>query len=217
MVDDTTDSEIVSASALTKLGSPYLRSRLKRAMDLIIGTVGIALTITMFPFVAALIKLDSNGSIFFRQKRLGMDGREFEMIKFRTMALASEKGKGGLWTSKNDPRITRVGKILRNMYIDEFPQWWNVLKGDMSVIGPRPELPEGHKLVVNRYPRFVERLTAKPGITGLAQTEYKYTVNVRDFRNKLTYDQKYIQRASPSLDLWIIMRTIKRMVCKRGS
>ena len=217
MKTSSSDESTIASSSVTNSVSPYLRSRLKRVTDIGVGPIGLLITGLVFPVVAVLIKLDSPGPIFFRQKRLGLDGREFDMVKFRTMKVRSETVKGGLWTSKNDPRITRVGGALRVLYIDEFPQWWNVVKGEMSVIGPRPELPKGHALILEQYPDFVARLAARPGITGLAQTEYKYTVDIKDFRNKLTYDKKYMQSASLLLDLWIIFRTLKRIIQVRGT
>lgn len=204
-------------SVTTAVGSPYIRSRLKRAIDLIVGLAGILTTLVMFPVVALLIKMDSRGSIFYRQQRLGLDGRPFELIKFRTMVQNAETKGHAVWALENDPRVTRVGWVLRRLYIDEFPQWWNVAKGDMSVVGPRPERPEMSNLITQQYPNFTRRLDAKPGITGLAQTEYKYTNSVDDARRKLNYDQKYIRNASIALDLWIIMRTFRRVLLRRGT
>jgi len=133
------------------------------------------------------------------------------------MVRDAESENGAVWASENDPRVTRVGRILRRLYIDEFPQWWNVMRGDMSVVGPLPERPEMNSLITERYPDFPRRLLTKPGITGLAQTEYRYTASVEDSRRKLNYDKRYIQNASISLDAWIIMRTFLRMLFRQGT
>jgi lipopolysaccharide/colanic/teichoic acid biosynthesis glycosyltransferase len=206
-----------SVDAVSSSESSYLRSRRKRAGDVIFGVVGLTITAVMFPVIGLLIKLDSRGPVLYRQTRLGIDGDDFKLMKFRTMVNDAESENGAVWASKNDPRMTRVGRILRRLYIDEFPQWWNVMKGEMSVVGPRPERPEMSSLIIDRYPDFHRRLLTKPGITGLAQTEYRYTSSVKDSRHKLNYDKRYIQHASISLDVWVIMRTFRRMLFRRGT
>ena len=217
MARDAIKNEQVRGSEVMVSASPYLRSRLKRAIDIVIGLIGMLTTILMSPFVALLIKMDSRGPILYRQTRLGVDGDQFVLIKFRTMIRDAEAAGGAVWASANDPRITQVGKLLRKLYIDEFPQWWNVVSGDMSVVGPRPERPEMASVIAERYPEFAGRLRAKPGITGLAQTEYRYTNSVGDSRHKFSYDQKYLLNASITLDLWIVLRTFRRMLLRRGT
>lgn len=217
MAHDVLKNDPVSASVAVEVDSLYLRSRLKRTMDIIISLVGILITVAAFPVVALFIKMESRGPIFYRQTRLGIDGRLFILIKYRTMIHNAESDGKAIWAVENDPRVTRVGKILRRLYIDEFPQWWNVAVGDMSVVGPRPERPELSNLIIQSYPRFAGRLEAKPGITGLAQTEYKYVGSIGDSRHKLSYDRKYIYKASITLDLWIILRTFRRMLLRRGT
>lgn len=217
MARGLTTSERLSKSEPAITPSSYLRSRRKRAVDIFSSILGIMFTVLIFPFVAVLIKIDSRGSVLYRQTRLGMNGRPFSLVKFRTMAQDAENGRGPIWASGNDPRITRVGRVLRRLYIDEFPQWWNVLTGDMSMVGPRPERPELTTVITERYPDFLNRLGAKPGITGLAQTEYRYTNSVSDSRHKLNYDQRYILKASTLLDMWIVLRTFRRMLLRHGS
>ncbi|WP_342822126.1 sugar transferase [Candidatus Lucifugimonas marina] len=197
--------------------SPYLMSRTKRSIDILVGVVGLFFTFFVYIPVAILVKLDSRGPVFYRQTRLGLNGREFRLIKFRTMVFDAEKSNGPSWAVQNDPRITRVGKLLRRLYLDEFPQWWNVIKGDMSLVGPRPERPELTELITDTYPKFSIRLEAKPGITGLAQTEYRYTNSIAESRHKLNYDQRYMSHASVALDAWVVLRTFRRVLLRRGT
>jgi lipopolysaccharide/colanic/teichoic acid biosynthesis glycosyltransferase len=158
----------------------------KRAIDLVASAAGLALTIPLYPFIGAAIWLDSPGPLFFRQKRagelLGSDGpgrfrfREFQMLKFRTMRPDAERGTGAVLSQQGDPRITRIGRLLRRTRIDELPQFWNVLVGDMSLVGPRPERPELLNNLALAIPFFEERMrNLKPGITGLAQINLGYT------------------------------------------
>jgi lipopolysaccharide/colanic/teichoic acid biosynthesis glycosyltransferase len=195
----------------------YLRSRTKRTIDIGTSLIGILVFFAVFLIVAVFIKLDSRGSVLYRQKRLGIDGRHFYLIKFRTMKSNAEEYGEAIWASQNDPRSTRVGRFLRKAYIDELPQWWNVLRGDMSVVGPRPERPELNYVIVQKYPQFLGRLSAKPGITGLAQTEYKYVASIDDSRHKYSYDLLYLANASVTLDIWIFIRTFRRMILRRGT
>jgi len=197
--------------------SRYLRSKRKRAVDVSFGIFGLIVTAAIFPFIALLIKLDSSGPILYYQKRLGIGGKNILVFKFRTMVNDAEAGVGATWASKDDPRMTRIGRILRKLYIDELPQWWNVTTGDMSVVGPRPERPEMTIEITERYPNFPRRLIAKPGITGLAQTEFMYTNTVEDSRHKLNYDRRYIENASFLLDAWVIVRTFRRILLRSGT
>lgn len=217
MAREVVDSNQSVAEMAGTSDSSYLRSRRKRTADLVFSVVGLAVTALMFPIVGVLIKLDSRGTVLYRQRRLGIDGKDFLVVKFRTMVSGAEDEDGAVWASREDPRVTRVGRVLRRLYIDEFPQWWNVMKGDMSVVGPRPERPEMNNLITERYPEFTRRLNAKPGITGLAQTEYRYVSSVEDSRRKLNYDKRYIQNASIMLDTWVIVRTFRRLLLRRGT
>ena len=205
------------AAAAPAYFAPYLRSKKKRCFDVLVGFFGLLVTAVGFPFIALLIKMDSRGPVLYRQARLGIDGRPFVLIKFRTMIHNAEKISGPVWSAEDDPRVTRVGKLIRTIYIDELPQWWNVIKGDMSVVGPRPERVELAEVVAERVPNFDRRLLAKPGITGLAQTEYRYANSIVDSRHKLNYDVRYINKASLIADAWIVARTIRRMLLRRGT
>jgi lipopolysaccharide/colanic/teichoic acid biosynthesis glycosyltransferase len=217
MADRSSQNIEASLGGVVRTPSGYLRSRRKRFADILFAVFGLIITLVMLPFIALAIKMDSRGTVFYKQTRLGLDGSSFDLIKFRTMVNDAENVNGPAWAVDNDPRITRVGRVFRALYIDEFPQWWNVLQGDMSVVGPRPERPEFTKLIAERYPKFPTRLEAKPGITGLAQTEYHYTKSVAESRHKLNYDQRYISHASLTLDIWVVLRTFRRMLLRTGT
>ena len=195
----------------------YLLSRRKRMLDLLIGSAGVLLLAIVFPFVALAIKLNSSGPVFYRQKRIGLNGEPFELIKFRTMTVDAERENGAVWAKPNDPRVTSVGRYLRRLYIDEFPQWWNVVVGQMSVVGPRPERPEMIGQILDFVPNFNRRLLAKPGITGVAQVNYRYTNTMMEDRNKLRHDVLYINAASFWLDIRLILRTVRRVTLFKGT
>lgn len=200
----------VMGGGLTGLTLRFARRgfrEIKRALD-IVGTL--LLLIPLGPvilFFGILIKITSPGPAFFRQVRVGENGKLFEILKLRTMRTDAEKASGPVWARKNDNRITRLGMFLRKTHVDEFPQLFNVLRGDMSLIGPRPERP----FFVNRFrreiPNYERRLAVKPGITGLAQVRYKYDESLADVRNKLTYDLVYVKRMSWSMDFRILFWT----------
>lgn len=195
----------------------YLYSRTKRAQDILIGLIGVSVLLITLPFVALAIKLNSRGPIFYRQRRMGLQGEVFDVVKFRTMAVDAEASQGAVWAEPGDPRITGAGRVLRRLYLDEFPQWWNVLKGEMSIVGPRPERPELAAKILDHVPGFNYRLLAKPGITGLAQINYKYTNTMAEARNKLRHDIVYIGAASFWLDLKLILRTFRRISTFKGT
>lgn len=205
-----------SAEPVTR-SHAYLASYKKRALDIAIGSIGVLMLAVMFIPVAILIKLTSPGPVFYRQRRVGRNGREFDLIKFRTMVHDAEAQGGPVWAKPNDPRVTPVGGKLRRLYIDEFPQWLNVLKGDMSVVGPRPERPELMGQILDFVPNFGQRLKAKPGITGIAQINYKYTNTMIEARNKLRHDVIYINAASLALDFQLILRTLRRVWLFKGT
>ncbi len=163
------------------------------------------------------IKLNSRGPVFYRQTRIGQNGKLFEVIKLRTMKMDAEKSTGAVWKVASDIRVTSVGSIMRKLYLDELPQTINVLKGDMSIVGPRPERPELSEVIVRRYPQFIDRLEALPGITGLAQIRFPYVSSIEDSRRKLTFDEMYIRNASFMFDIWIITRTVFRIIKRRGT
>lgn len=188
----------------------------KRIFDTAAAVAGLVLTLPLLPLIAAAIALDSEGPVFFRQARLGYRERSFELIKFRSMRKNAESGTGAVWAQKDDQRITRVGKLLRKTRLDELPQLWNVLKGDMSLIGPRPERPEFVETLKKVIPFYSERHCVKPGITGWAQVRYPYGASVQDAIEKLQFDLFYIKNISPLLDCLIILETIKVMMFGRG-
>ena len=192
----------------------------KRAMDILIGVVGIVfLTIFYLP-VAITIKLDSRGPVIFKQKRVGKNNVEFYIYKFRTMkALApdgSAETKGATWAKKNDKRVTRIGKFLRVTRIDELPQFWNILKGDLSFVGPRPERPEFTEELAEKIPYYNMRHLVKPGLTGWAQINYGYGSSIEDSRVKLQYDIYYAKKRSLMLDLAILLKTAKTILTRQG-
>jgi len=188
----------------------------KRALDVLISVVLLLLASPVWLLTALAIKLDSPGPIFFGQTRVGKDGRIFTIWKFRSMRTDAEKG-GPQWASKNDARVTRVGRLIRNTRIDELPQLWNVLRNEMSVIGPRPERPFFVDELRKKIPYYMERLLVKPGLTGWAQINYQYGSSVEDAVTKLQFDLYYIKNLSIWLDLLILVRTIKVIVLRRGA
>jgi sugar transferase (PEP-CTERM system associated) len=189
----------------------------KRLTSTLVSVVGLALSLPLIPFIVLAIKITSSGPILYRQKRVGREGSVFECLKFRTMRADAEADSGPTWAEDNDPRITRVGCFLRVSRLDEIPQLWNVLKGDMSLVGPRPERPEFVDWLKQEIPHYYLRHTARPGITGWAQVSYKYGNTVEDVKEKLRYDLFYIKNMSPGLDLLILFQTIKIILLGRGA
>lgn len=198
----------------------------KRLTDLLLASFGLVLTLPLFPLIALAIKLNSPGPVFFRQYRIGKALPErvelFEMIKFRTMVVDAERDSGAIWATKQDPRITATGRLLRKTRLDELPQFFNVLRGDMSMIGPRPERPGIYRQLEHDIPFFAERTYGvAPGITGLAQVNQGYDTCVEDVRTKVAFDHCYaLALGSPiswlKMDLGIILRTLVVVVMGRG-
>jgi len=180
---------------------------LKRAFDLVGAVFGLLLTLPLWPLIALLIKLDSLGPVFYHQRRVGLNGRPFTLHKFRSMYEGAEKN-GHVWATKDDPRSTRVGWYLRKTRLDELPQLWNVLLGQMSVVGPRPERSEFVDELADKIRFYNERHLIKPGLTGWAQINYRYGASVDDARRKLQLDLWYIKHMSIELDLIILLRTL---------
>lgn len=188
---------------------------LKRVVDLGFA-VGLGLGIVAIaPLVALAIRFDSAGPVFYSQERVGLDGRLFRIFKFRTMRQDAEK-HGAVWAQVGDARVTRVGRLLRLTRIDELPQVWNVLRGDMTLVGPRPERPEFTSLLETEIPGYAERHRVKPGITGWAQVRYRYASSVRDAEAKLEYDLYYVKYRSLRLDLQVLLKTVAVVVQMRG-
>ena len=198
-----------------RLGSTFLLAR--RVLSVIISLVGLILALPLFPLIVLAIRLDSKGPVFYSQARVGKAGRVFNVVKFRTMRQDAEAANGPQWSGDNDPRITRIGRFLRSSRLDEIPQLWCVLKGDMAFVGPRPERPEFVEWLSNEIPYYGVRHMVRPGLTGWAQVKYKYGSTVEDAREKLQYDLFYIKNASIGLDLLILFQTVKTVLLRRGA
>ncbi len=188
----------------------------KRILDVVWALLGILLTLPLLPLVALAVKLDSPGPALFKQKRVGEGGRVFSILKFRTMCQDAEEKTGAVWATENDSRITRVGNFLRKTRLDEIPQLFNVLRGDMSFVGPRPERPEFVNQLSETIPYYNKRHFIKPGVTGWAQICYPYGASAEDALEKLRYDLYYIKNYSILLDLSIMLETVKTVIYGRG-
>jgi sugar transferase (PEP-CTERM system associated) len=188
----------------------------RQIVSICVAAFGLLLFLPFFPFVVLAVKLSSKGPIFFRQTRVGMGGRTFEVVKFRTMFTDAESG-GAKWATKNDPRVTKVGMFMRKTRIDEVPQLWNVLRGDMGFVGPRPERPEFVNWLTEELPFYYLRTLIRPGLTGWAQVRYGYGATLAETKEKLEYDLYYIKHMSMGLDLLIMFETIKTILRRRGA
>jgi len=188
---------------------------LKRSIDILGSLVLSLMLLPLLPLLIWAIKRDSPGPAFYSQIRLGLGGRHFWIYKFRTMELDAE-AQGAVFTVHNDPRVTAIGRFLRKTRIDEFPQLWNVLKGEMSLVGPRPERPEHMVHIEGQIPEFSLRTLVKPGLTGWAQISCPYAVTLDELGEKLEYDLYYIKFASLKMEMLILFRTLKVMVGLRG-
>jgi sugar transferase (PEP-CTERM system associated) len=189
----------------------------KRVLDLVAATIGILVAAPIMILVAAAIRLTSVGPAFYHQERVGRHGRLFTVHKFRSMRIDAEATTGAVWASTDDPRVTPLGRFLRRSRLDELPQLWNVLRGDMSFVGPRPERPEFVHHLTQEIPFYGQRHVVRPGLTGWAQVRYTYGASVEDALMKLQYDLYYIKNLSLALDLYIIFSTIKTVVLRRGA
>jgi len=189
----------------------------KRLFDVLASALLLLLTAPLVVFGALLVLVDSRGSAFYKQLRVGLYGEEFYIVKLRTMRQDAEVAGKAVWAEKDDPRITRTGRILRKLRIDELPQAWNVLKGDMSFVGPRPERRQFVEDLEQQLRYYGERHMVKPGITGWAQINYPYGASLEDARNKLEYDLYYAKNYSPFLDLLIILQTIRVILWPEGA
>lgn len=189
----------------------------RRALNFSVALAGTVISLPLLPFIVLAVKLDSPGAVLYRQQRVGRRGVTFYCYKFRTMRVDAEADTGATWATDDDPRITRVGKFLRASRLDEIPQLWCVLKGDMHFVGPRPERPEFVEWLSKQIPYYGVRHVVRPGITGWAQVQYKYGNTLEDAREKLQYDLFYIKNASLGLDLLIWFQTIKIVLLGRGA
>jgi sugar transferase (PEP-CTERM system associated) len=190
---------------------------IKRGVDVSVSLTLLLLTLPLMLLTAVLIRIDSPGPVLYRQQRLGLHGRPFTLLKFRSMATDAEQGGSPRWATQQDPRITRVGSFIRPMRIDELPQLINVLRGEMSMIGPRPERPHFVEQLARIIPFYAERSYVKPGITGWAQVNYPYGASVEDARQKLSFDLYYVKNRGLLLDMLILLATIRVILFREGA
>ncbi|NWF90907.1 MAG: sugar transferase [Ignavibacteriaceae bacterium] len=195
---------------------PEWEKKLKRILDISVSLLILIVSSPIIIIAAIAIKLDSKGPVFFKQERCGLNNKTFKILKFRSMVHDAEKKTGPVWSHKGDPRITRVGNIIRKIRIDEIPQMINVLKGEMSLVGPRPERPFFVEKLSEQIPYYKRRLKVRPGITGWAQVKHKYDESVEDVKIKLRYDLFYIENMSLRMDFKILVRTVFVVLFARG-
>ncbi|WP_279326730.1 sugar transferase [Bacillus kexueae] len=204
-------NEEISFTSIVENKKRYLF--LKRVLDIVIALIALVVAFPIIAFTSILIKLESKGPAFFTQERMGLNGKKFYIYKLRSMRVDAEKD-GPQWASKNDSRVTRVGKFIRKTRIDELPQLINVLKGDMSIFGPRPERPVFVEQFSREIPGFEKRLLVKPGLSGWAQVNGGYDISPKE---KLEYDLFYIQNMNMKLDFLIFVKTIKVLITGDGA
>lgn len=193
------------------------RLAVKRAFDLVLAAAGLLIGLPLIALVGVAVKLTSRGPVLYHQERVGLNGSTFMVHKFRTMRPDAEAATGPVWSTEQDARVTSIGGFLRRMRLDELPQLWNVLRGDMSVVGPRPERPVFVQELIAKIPFYGQRHVVKPGLTGWAQIRYTYGASVEDAIEKLQYDLYYIKNLSFALDLVIVLETIKTVMLRRGA
>ncbi|MDQ6785845.1 MAG: TIGR03013 family PEP-CTERM/XrtA system glycosyltransferase [Acidobacteriota bacterium] len=181
-----------------------------------LALIGLIVSLPVAVLTAILIKLDSKGSVFYRQERVGKNGKPFDVLKFRSMKADAEKDGKPIWAQADDERATRVGRVIRLIRVDEIPQFWNIIKGEMSFVGPRPERPHFVSQLAEEVPFYEHRHLVAPGLTGWAQIKYPYGASVEDARRKLQYDLYYIKNQSLALDLVIVFETVKTVLFGKG-
>jgi len=204
-------------SSLRGVRRTVYAARVKRVFDIALSFTGLMLSIPITLLTALAIAIESGFPVLYKQRRVGAIEKEFWVVKFRSMRRGAEEGTGAIWATLGDDRVTRVGRVIRLLRIDEIPQMWNVLKGEMSFIGPRPERSEFVKELKGKIPYYSLRHTIKPGITGWAQVNYPYGASEKDALEKLQYDLYYLKNMSALLDLHIILRTIRVILHRQGS
>lgn len=192
-------------------------SGIKRALDIAVSVLALLVASPIMLATAGLIRLTSPGPIIYHQRRVGKDGRIFTIHKFRSMRADAEASTGAVWSSHNDPRVTRFGRFLRRTRLDELPQLWNIMRGEMSVVGPRPERPEFVARLTAEIPFYGQRHVVRPGLTGWAQIRHRYGSTDEDALQKLQYDLYYIKHLSIGFDLFIVIETVKTVLMRRGS
>lgn len=195
---------------------PAWERSMKRVMDIIVSTFVLTIFSPIWLLLGIIIKIDSKGKILYRQKRVGKEEQIFEIFKYRSMSAGAESNTGPVWAAEDDPRITRVGTFLRKSRLDEVPQFINVLMGNMSLVGPRPERPFFVERLKKEVPLYSKRMRIRPGITGWAQIKHKYDESLDDVKRKLRYDLFYIENMSLRMDFKIILSTIKVIISGKG-
>ena len=208
-----TEGDLEAADRLRQASPMAL---VKRIVDVVAALLLVIFLAPLLAITAIAIKLDSRGPVLYRQRRIGIDGKPFEIFKFRSMCMDAEID-GAKWAEQNDARVTRVGRLIRKTRIDEIPQGFNILRGEMSFVGPRPERPEFVEMLEREIPHYHDRHTVKPGITGWAQIRHEYTASVEGARDKLRYDLYYIKHFSPLFDVFIMVMTIRVALFGVGS
>lgn len=193
------------------------REAAKRVVDILLSSIGLVLALPLMIVAAVAVRRSSPGPILYSQRRVGKDGVVFTIHKFRSMRADAEVGTGAVWSRAGDPRVTRVGRFLRRTRLDELPQLWNVLRGDMSFVGPRPERPEFVDGLTRDIPFYTQRHVVRPGVTGWAQIRHAYGSTVDDALQKLQFDLFYIKQMSLAFDLFIVIETVKTVLVRRGS
>lgn len=209
------DQWLLFAEGFYLLRTDYVQ-RLKRLFDFLASGLILFLMSPVIGLAIIAVRIDSPGPVFYSQQRVGKDRQVFTIYKFRSMQYQAE-GDGVRWAAEKDPRVTRIGKLLRLTHIDELPQIWNIFRGDMSLVGPRPERPEFVDILENQLPYYFVRHTVKPGLTGWAQINYRYGASVEDAHNKLEYDLYYVKNMSIFLDFKILLRTVGVVLLKDGA
>ena len=194
-----------------------LTAVLKRLSDIIVGLALLSLTLPLMALTMLAIKIDSPGPVFYRQQRVGQFDKPFTLLKFRSMTANAEAGGNPVWAQRNDPRVTRVGRFIRATRIDELPQLVNVLVGEMSLVGPRPERPHFVEQLSQAIPFYRQRSYVKPGVTGWAQINFPYGASVEDAREKLAYDLYYIKNRSILLDAAVLVSTVRVVLFGEGA
>ena len=193
-----------------------LKAALRETVHRSLALIGLVLSLPIALITALLIKIDSRGPVFYRQERVGKNGRIFNVIKFRSMQTDAEADGNPVWATSDDDRATRVGRVIRKIRVDEIPQFWSIIKGEMSFVGPRPERPHFVEQLAKEIPFYEHRHLVAPGLTGWAQIKYPYGASVEDARRKLQYDLYYIKNQSLALDLVIVFETVKTVLFSRG-
>jgi sugar transferase (PEP-CTERM system associated) len=193
------------------------KEAVKRTVDLVVAVAGGLLLAPVMVVLAVLVRLTSSGPALYTQQRVGLQGQPFTVYKFRSMVTGAEAATGAVWARPGDNRITKIGRLMRRTRLDELPQLWNIIRGDMSLVGPRPERPEFVRKLSEEIPYYTQRHVVKPGLSGWAQVRYTYGASVEDALEKLQYDLYYIKNFSLSLDFFIIFETIKTVILRRGA